>query len=234
MSEAISLECMKGVCAIFDDEVKDSSSKAAAIAGHLDSLGFPCLRYEQPPTKVHSLDSLASCSFFFLDWKFGSENSSLGGSQGLLDAAIVESIKALHAVKHAPIFVFTQDDSESLKERVEALDPAAAQHAIFCRKDDVSPESSEAIADRLASWLNDQLGAHVFFVWQSQLRSAINSLSRKLLASDKNWPALLAVAHHEDKVPPESAISEMLGTVVMNRVGALDLSLGLEAKLGRQ
>lgn len=233
MSDGSRASCMRGIVAMFDDQIRSEGTVAFDLANHLEKSGFPCLRYVQRPTEYQSqLNGLHGCSFFVLDWSFDQdEDNDVKIGQETLDGLLIQSLQALHGVRHAPVFVFTQQGAEALRERIEQRDSSVVAYTIFKDKSEVRTGGAEFIESVLEEWLENNVAAHVFYEWQGQLWATINELSLELFSREPIWPRVMATAYERDLLPVDVALSEMLGTIVMNRVGALNLNNGLKDAL---
>jgi hypothetical protein len=240
-------QLLPGVGVVIDDEIDDPQRQDAIhnLVAQLEGHGIPLVKYNALPSG-ETLRALANITFVLLDWellgkpKTGSDDADLAVVSGAaLEAenrkAVIGFLRSLRGCCFAPVFLFTNLDTESIKRTLteEKLpqhpDPGA--HIFVHAKADLKTSSSSGgespLLRKLTDWITSHPALYVIGQWKRRLDAAQTHLFWDLFAASPGWPKALWNASKEDGDNPDFALCEIL----MRSMKAEMEPLGLDEKV---
>lgn len=191
------LELFKGVGVIIDDDLnltkEDRDNKIDTIKQSFLDKNIPILEYsELPNDKVQNFNSI---SFILLDWDLYGLGSRL--TQDLINDNI-EFIKQFHSVCFAPIFIFSNEDSEAIREQLvmgDLYDDKKNNHIFVKSKSDFKDGNLFTIIE---DWLKQTPSIYVLKEWELSIQKAKNSLFWDFYNINPEWAKVLYETINKD------------------------------------
>lgn len=211
----------KGVAVVIDDEI-DAEPGILAIVDAIQAGGGHTVKLADLPPEEADLEHFAGVAFFIMDWH-------LAGGQGVkLPEAVAEEerkrklafLNRLRKQRHAPVFIFTNEDLDEVRGELAALGPEGA-HILVRSKGDVSGR----VYEELNLWANEFPSVLALKSWERRNRQAINGLFNELHDRHRFWPVILWETFARDSVPANREIGHLISRLVAARTKAPDLSL---------
>lgn len=224
----------KGVAVVIDDEI-DKEQGIVAIVDAIQAGGGHAVKLADLPSEEADLEHFAGVAFFIMDWH-------LAGAQGVkLPENVAQSererklkfLDRLRKQRHAPVFIFTNEDIDEVRGELHALGDDGA-HILVRTKGHVAGR----VYEELNQWAEDFPSVLALKSWERRNRQAINGLFNELHDRHRFWPVILWEAFTRDSVPANREIGHLVSRLVAARTEAPELDLGgfvprLSAELSR-
>jgi hypothetical protein len=192
-------ELFHGIAVIVDDEIHVEKTSIKMIADQIRAKKIPVLTYESHPDidKQH----LQAVSFVLLDWEIISEEARelklkshrLPGTLiAEYEAANIVFLKDLLASSFCPIFIFTHESTDRIKQRLidEKLFNVDKPNNIFIKsKKDL--ESDGAVFAEISNWLKSSPSIYVLKEWEIKYQSSKTKLFRDFQEFSPHWPRIM-------------------------------------------
>lgn len=222
----------KGIAVVIDngigkgDTIDQILENIRASGGHAVSL--PKL-----PNADYDLEHFSQASFFIMDWNLKDDEEVALGSGVTLpstlgDEMIEENIaflKRLNRNRHAPVFIFTNEEPEDVKAKLLADDDmresVEQSHIKVMRKVDVAGKLYEVLEE----WARSMPSVLTLKTWERSYLQAANDLFIDLHSRTPYWPVLLWQTFVEDEVPPAVEMARLLNRLVESRMEPMPLDL---------
>lgn len=235
---------LPGVGVVIDDQVDDDGDPVRNLIAQLEQHDVPLVKYKQIPSR-EAIRALTNVAFILLDWELisgptPSENSgemAVMGGAALHDAnrkSVIELIHALKASCFAPVFLFSNLDTTSIKQTLndenlpQHPDPKA--HIFVHAKADLRAEPSaneSPLLRKLSDWITAHPALYMIGRWHARMNAAQTHLFWDLFAASPGWPKALWNASKDDDDNPDYAVCEIL----MRSLKAEMEPLGLDEQL---
>ena len=180
---------------VIDDEIVDENSTISRIISKLEQQGTLFVKHRE---LLESIDSISNIAFIVLDWDLMKKEQIADMPEGVsLGATLLEDqkskirdfIKDVIGKYFIPIFIFTQENIESIKEYLEC--EAIVKEAIG--KNRVYLSSKGALQDdqvivSLNDWLNNSMTVYTYKIMEEAIETAKHKFFNEMYTCDVNWP----------------------------------------------
>jgi hypothetical protein len=224
----------KGIALVIDNDIGREPEGIDKIIKAIRNGGGHFVSMGKLPDTDYDLDHLSGVSFFIMDWNLegevDGEGLELGVAKpaGLKDAMAADNIaflKRLSRSRHAPVFVFTNDTPEEVRELL--LADEHLRHDVEARA--IVVESKTVVGDRLyevlETWAKETPSVLTLKAWERSHRKATNELFVDLHNRTTYWPVMMWQTFQADGVLPKLEMARLLNRLVESRMGELDLDL---------
>ena len=229
-------QLFKGVGVIIDDEAGKKGKQAYQILISLQKAHIPMVVYKDIPD-ISVIEALGSISFVILDWDFSSgtldnlgldeeEYSDVNLPDGFQEEkrrTILEFLKVLLQKTFVPVFIFTGQRFEDVKESLvdEGVYQEGKPNRILLKHKDDIPDYNSLIR-HVGEWLDTTPSAHVLKLWESEAVISKNKMFLDLYSASPNWVSILlrilkADAHDNRKAVNQEFV-EILNNNFVNRI----------------
>ena len=211
------IQLFSGIGVIIDDEVNDPKSNIQKVMSSFENEHIPLLKYDSLP-EDREIQKFHSVSFLLLDWKWNA------GSDDLLLKENVDFIKKLNEECFAPIFIFTNEDPNSIIRLLidNGIYYKDKNNLIFVKhKDEV--DSSEKLFSSIDEWVRNTLSVYVIKEWENRKRIASKKLFRALYEINPNWVNVFLASSEKDSVDAAYELDSLLFENLHSRMTYIDL-----------
>jgi len=230
-----------GISVIIDDEVGDPTSGIYKIKQQIEQQGCFVVSMEDLPS-AESYENLRGASLFILDWNLHTGTITEGDDVELVRIPrqvrkehirqLIDFLRSLKAVRFAPVFIFTNEDVETVVhelERHEDLWEEKGNSHIFVKsKHEVT---NEGVFEVVNKWLEQRPSAYVLKRWEREYESAKNQLFLDFYNKSVYWPLILWDSFKVDSVPASVELGHLIGRNLLSRMTPFDFDLEPYAKL---
>ncbi|TXI48879.1 MAG: hypothetical protein E6Q50_09295 [Lysobacter sp.] len=218
----------KGMAVVIDDGLATERDIQQIVTAIRDGGGHPVI-LEQLPAETADLANFANAAFFIMDW-----NLTGGLEPGIRvpDTLKEENVRAnlaflnrLSQHRHAPVFIFTNDDPEVVIAALQD-DPGLRyrpeeSHILVKRKSEVGTDVYRVLND----WAGQVPSVIALKTWERNLFDAINALFVDFHNRSRHWPVMFWEAAKTDKIPPGEELGRLLTRLVTSRMRPLEIDL---------
>ena len=222
----------KGIAVVIDngigkgDTIDEILENIRASGGHAVSL----LKLPNPD---YDLEHFSRASFFIMDWNLKDDEDVALGSGVTLPSTLgdemvnenIAFLKRLNRNRHAPVFIFTNEEPENVKAKLLAdddlRDSVQQSHIKVMRKVDVAGRLYEVLEE----WALSMPSVLTLKTWERSYLQAANDLFIDLHSRTPYWPVLLWQTFVEDEVPPAVEMARLLNRLVESRMEPMPLEL---------
>jgi len=229
---AIVPHLFKGIAVVIDNGIGREDAIDQILA-NIKAGGGHAIGLTERPAEDYDLEHFSRVSFFIMDWNLANDEDGplpagvkLPG--GLNDAMVADNIaflKRLSKNRHAPVFIFTNEEPSEVRELLSAdadLHKSVQEsHILVRRKVDVTDRLYEVLEE----WARKTPSVLTLKTWEKNYLRAANDLFIDLQNRTPYWPVLLWQTFGEDGVPPAVEMNRLLNRLVEARSELLDLDL---------
>jgi hypothetical protein len=196
------LDLFKGVGVIIDDALANPNSADVIwkIKKHFENKNVPVLPYSELPTN-EKVSNFNTVSFLLLDWDlYGRLPAGVSKPQTATEDNI-EFIKQFNAVCFAPIFIFSNENTDDIKNKLsqENLYDASQNNHIFIESKS-NLKQARTLFSKIKSWLQKTPSMYVLKEWESSLSKAKRDLFWDFYSTNPNWTNILKNTFQTDGV----------------------------------
>ncbi len=223
----------KGIAVVIDNGIGSGEAIDKILQNIRDSGGhfipLPTL-----PNADYDLEHFSRVSFFIMDWNLANNAEGVPLEAGIRlpdtmnKAMIADNIaflKRLSQNRHAPVFIFTNEDPDTVIEELrsdEALHKSIEEsHILVRRKVEVADKLYEVLED----WASNTPSVLTLKTWERAYIRAANDLFIDLHNRTPYWPVLLWQTFGDDGIPPEVEMNKLLNRLVESRMEISELDL---------
>lgn len=217
----------KGIAVVIDDQVHSEPAIQDIVAA-IKSGGGHVIPLTDLPNDNADLENLAGAAFFILDWNLVQVEPGVPIPEMLAADQLkrkVEFLKKLRDHRHAPVFIFTNDDpahvTNALSEYPEIYqgDPS---HILVRQKASVGAQ----VYRILNEWAEDKPSVQALKSWERANDRAANSVFKDLHDRDPFWPVFMWKMFEDDALAPPDELGRLITRLVASRMLAptIDLS----------
>lgn len=224
-----------GIAVVIDDEIHDPGASVIEIKKAIEEGGCHVVPLSGIPSEA-SVSNLREVAFFVLDWKlYGTTLKALGGGEGVIPpAGMVEDneksiftfLRALKKVRFAPVFIFTdesvEDIKEKLKEHSDLYDETDPSHILVMAKGELSKTGLFTV---LTKWMGNAPSVYVLKTWERAYEQAKNQLFLDFYVKSTLWPLILWKNFKDDSMPPAALMGDLIGRNLTSRMTKFDCDL---------
>jgi hypothetical protein len=224
-----------GIAVVIDDEIHDPKASVVEIKKDIENAGCHVVQLAGIPSEA-SVSNLREVAFFVLDWKlYGTAlKEASGGEVVAAPAAMVEAneesifkfLRELKKVRFAPVFIFTDDDVNDIKEKLrgqaDLYDEADPSHILVMAKSEVSKSGLFTV---LTNWMGAAPSVYVLKTWEREYERAKNQLFLDFYTKSTLWPLIVWKNFKDDSVPPAALLGDLIGRNLTSRLTTFDCNL---------
>lgn len=223
----------KGVAVVIDNGI-DEEESITQILDNIAKSGGHTIKLKEIPGGSFDLEHFSNAAFFVMDWNLlnGDDGKPLPREvtvpQALkkeMVARNIEFLKRLSKSRHAPVFIFTNEDTGEVEELLAAHEDlsrgAEESHILVKSKSDVLDKVYEVLEE----WGNARPSVVTLKTWEKTLNKAANELFVDLHNKTPFWPVVFWQTFDADGVPQSSEMMRLLNRLVESRLGTPDLDL---------
>ncbi|WP_275548603.1 hypothetical protein [Xanthomonas arboricola] len=220
---AIDQGLFRGVAVVIDDGVgRGETDILEIVAAIKDGGGHPII-LDKLPNKDTDLENFANVAFFVMDWNL----LGIGADEGVavpatlrehMVTANLEFLCRLSKNRHAPVFIFTNENPAEVIEALTAYDGLgyvpSESHIIVKRKADVRGDVYRVLNE----WADSVPSAFVLKKWERSLIAALNAMFYDFHTKSRHWPVMFWEASKIDGVPPSEELARLITRLVTSRM----------------
>ncbi len=223
-----------GIAVLIDDEINDPKASVAVIKRQIEDAGCHVVPLSAMPSDS-SIPNFREVAFFVVDWKLnGAALQELGAEPGITSSvleqqnedSIVKFLHELRKVRFAPVFIFTNEPVDSVKEKLKgytelynADDPS---HILVMDKKEVT---NAGVFNVLTDWMKSAPSVYVLKSWEKFYEKAKNELFLDFYMKSTLWPLIIWKNFENDSVPPAALIGELIGRNLVSRMTPFECDL---------
>jgi hypothetical protein len=226
----------KGIAVVIDDQVHTEDAIKEIIEA-IETAGGHAIRMVDLPHDATDLENLTGAAFFILDWNLVELGEGVKAPEGFAEAEVerkVAFLRRLREHRHAPIFIFTKEDPEVVKD---ALRPHGdiyrdgTSNILIRQKKDVGKN----VYAVLNEWAESLPSVVALKSWERANDNAVNSVFIDLHDRDHLWPVFLWKMFKEDGLVAADELGRLLSRLVASRMSQPTINLdvfldGLDAQ----
>lgn len=210
---------MSGIGVVIDDaliEDGDETDDIYKIIEQFEEKNIPIIKYVRLPDE--SIQHFKNVSFILLDWNLGIiplSTSEPVVAPARLKASYeklnIEFIKNIKSVCFIPIFIFTNENVDKLKDKLikAKLYSNEVQNFIFVL-DKSEIRASGSLFPKLKTWLEETVSIYVLKEWENHLVVGKNKLFWDFYSLNPDWPKILWKAYKKDGVNMSNELGELI------------------------
>lgn len=214
---------LNGCALVIDDEIFDTTRSVSKIVSILEAEGTFFIKRSEIPAD-NTLGNLSGISFIILDWDIRprTQNPLPEGvqlSRTLIDTNLNHNISFIKDILRAyfiPIFIFSQENTESINTRLRAdaeIEPSLDRRVFVKAKGDLT---GAKVKTYLNNWLKKNRTFFALKMFEEQLDKSKNSFLVEVGGFDSEWANYvyntIKLDHPEEN---ESSIQYMLNAEFM-------------------
>lgn len=247
-AQAESQGLFKGIAVVIDDGLArppvNGPDGIEAILKAIEDAGSHAVKLDALPKREEELDNFANAAFFVMDWNlhgskldqveegqqagthpdFSLRGLNIGGLENEYEQENVEFLTKLRERRHAPVFIFTNEDVDHVIEVLREgglIGENLGSHILVKSKRDVG----ENLFDVLEEWIKQTPSALVLKQWERHQTLAVNQLFKEFHDQHKYWPVIFWNSFKQDGVPPGPELGELITRLVAARMKPLSANL---------
>lgn len=190
-------ELFKGIGVIIDNNINnnDSGDRIIKIKSFLQEKNFPFLAYEELPFDY--IDCFHSISYVILDWNLYDEEVGVTIPPALIDDNI-EFLQTLKTKCYAPVFIFTNEDTESIINTLKDNGLYQNKYNHIFVKNKKGIRNGDILFSCISQWLTKTPSVYVMKEWENIINSAKTELYYDLYEISPFWPITMYKTYNED------------------------------------
>ncbi|MET4730669.1 hypothetical protein ABIE09_004489 [Lysobacter enzymogenes] len=216
----------KGIAVVIDDKVHEEDP-IKDIVQAIENAGGHVVKLRDLPHDTADLENFTGAAFFILDWNLIELGEGVAAPEGLANAEVirkVEFLRRLREHRHAPVFIFTKEEPDTVKE---ALRPHAdifqegTSNILIRRKADVGQDVYRVLND----WAAELPSVLALKSWERANDQAVNSVFKDLHDREHLWPVFMWKMFKEDGLIPNDELGRLITRLVASRMHAPNIDL---------
>lgn len=212
------VKLFSGIGVIIDDEINITGSSIKRVSSSFEEKHIPYLVYEELPSN-EVIQNLHSVSFVLLDWKWNSD-----ASEEMLLKENVAFITELHKLCFVPVFIFTDEDPNSIVSQLEDCKTySKTKNNLIFVKHKSEVDTSEKLFGAINDWIMNTLPAYIIKEWEQKKRIASNNLFQSLYNINPNWVKVFLETSKKDTIDAAFELDELLFENLRSRMPLMDL-----------
>jgi hypothetical protein len=207
-------DLFQGTVIVIDDEVGENES-IDAIVKQIEEKKIPFITYKELPDE-ESIIHFQGLSFLILDWNLN--NFGLSGASALEEENI-EFIKKLNEQCFCPIFLFTNESTTYVEEKLEnggVITKGKPSNVFVKRKSDVG--TWKELKDTVNEWLSENPSVYALKKWDKEYQSGRAKLFCDFQAIDPLWPKILWDSFVNDRSDPSLELANVISRNLNSRM----------------
>jgi len=224
-------ELFRGVAVIIDDEINDRHANIQKILKQIEDKKIPYLSFSEIPDD-EILQNFKSISFILLDWKLSVLKTTFDGvsadeisipiPQSIEEVEIrdkVEFLSKLKQIVFVPIFIFTNEDKDSVISVLKdyGLYNDEKPNFIFVENKNKLTENSMLFSS-IENWVKSTPSIYVLKEWEKNHRKAKIQLFWDFYERSPRWPIVLWDTFKKDGVNPSKELGDVITRNIYSRL----------------
>lgn len=225
-------ELFKGIAVVIDDEIHKQDSSILNILKQLKAEAIPYVEYDSlPDEKI--VDNLQNVSFVMLDWKL---DSALTDSEIISGVKLpteekksnveenINFLKAIQKVCFCPIFIFTNEDVDTILEKLEEeklYKNNSCSNILVKSKSEF--KNSNSLFKNLENWIRVIAPIYLLKTWDSAYQIAKNNLFIDFQNRSPAWVKILWNTYEKDGVNPSIELADFITKSIQAQAAPLQL-----------
>ena len=229
-------ELFAGIGVVIDDKVFSSDEEGDRIVKIIKELEnvrkFPLVKYADLPDD-DVLTKLTNVSFLLLDWEIETKQNDLGEEAPNVqlgdvlkadnEKRVIEIVKETLRNSLVPVFIFSNQDIETIKKKLLDADVDLTKSQIFIKSKSELVED-EALFNKIGEWVDGVSGVYVAKAWENAFTKAKNQFFAELSNNTSHWPRALFNAATDDSTEPGEEITQAISQNVISRMQPIEIS----------
>jgi hypothetical protein len=230
-------ELFAGIGVVIDDKVFSSDEEGDRIVKIIKELEnvrkFPLVKYADLPDD-DVLTKLTNVSFLLLDWEIETKQDDLGEEAPNVqfgdvlkadnEKRVIEIVKETLRNSLVPVFIFSNQDIETIKKKLLDADVDLTKSQIFIKSKSELVED-EALFNKIGEWVDGVSGVYVAKAWDNAFNKAKNQFFATMCNNTSHWPKALFNAATEDSTEPGEEITQAISQNVISRMQPIEIDL---------
>lgn len=230
-------ELFAGIGVVIDDKVFSSDEEGDRIVKIIKELEtvrkFPLVKYADLPDD-DVLTKLTNVSFLLLDWEIEPKQDDLGEEAPNVqlgdvlkadnEKRVIEIVKETLRNSLVPVFIFSNQDIETIKKKLLDADVDLTKSQIFIKSKSELVED-EALFNKIGEWVDGVSGVYVAKAWDNAFNKAKNQFFATMCNNTSHWPKALFNAATEDSTEPGEEITQAISQNVISRMQPIEIDL---------
>lgn len=211
----------KGIAVVIDDEVHQEA-EIKVIVQAIENAGGHVVKMTELPQS--DLDNLAGAAFFVLDWNLTGLGNGVAIPEALAAQHLADKIAfltKLREARHAPVFIFTNENPDEVKAALDAQYPGGSSNILIKQKTEVGANVYEV----LNTWALELPSVLTLKSWERANHKAVNAVFKDLHDKDPFWPVFFWKTFQEDAVVPADELGRLITRLVASRMHAPTINL---------
>ncbi len=223
-------ELFAGIGVVIDDKVFSSDEQGDRIVKIVKELEtvrkFPLVKYADFPDD-DVLTKLTNVSFLLLDWEIEPKQDELGEETPNVqlgdvlkadnEKRVIEIVKETLRNSLVPVFIFSNQDIETIKKKLSDADVDLEKSQIFIKSKSELVEEG-ALFSKIGEWVDGVSGVYVAKAWENAFNRAKNQFFAELANNTSHWPKALFNAAAVDSTDPGEEITQAISQNVISRM----------------
>ena len=226
----------KGIAVVIDDMVHEEDS-IKVIVEAIENAGGHVVKLKDLPPNAADLENYTGAAFFILDWNLVELGQGVKAPDGFLEQEVrrkVDFLRRLSEHRHAPVFIFTKEDPEVVKEALlphEDIFRDGTSNILIRRKAEVGRDVYRVLNE----WAEQLPSVLALKSWERANDKAVNSVFKDLHDREHLWPVFMWKMFKEDEVVAADELGRLITRLVASRMDAPAIDLdsfieGLDAQ----
>jgi len=221
-------DLFNGVAVVIDDEINDSKANVGNIVKQIESADIPILKYtELPSEKI--IQHFHNLSFLLLDWRLIKEDITneeiiegvtIPDTRQEYDAAEnIEFIKKLNEKCFCPIFIFTNEDADSIQSSLneQKLMVADRPSNLFIQSKSALQNEND-LFNKVAEWLQSTPSIYVLKEWEKEYQNSKIRLFSEFHTINPAWPTIMWKNFEADGANKSLEMGELISRNLHSRM----------------
>lgn len=219
-------ELFNGIAVIIDDEINNPNSSISNILKQIEDNAMPCVKYDELPDSS-IIKHLRNAAFVLLDWKLNINKEIQNETFESVklpetinadnDEKNIQFLKDLQSKCFCPIFIFTNENVETIKEKLRNNGLyRKGKCSIFLIKSKSDFINEGSLFSELENWIKETAPIYLLKEWDNAYQCAKSNLFIDFQNSSANWVSILWKTLKKDGDTDVSASIEICNILLKN------------------
>lgn len=216
----------KGIAVVIDDMVHEEDA-IKVIVQAIEDAGGHVVKLKDLPHDAADLENFTGAAFFILDWNLVELDQGVRPPEGFAEDQVrrkVEFLRRLREHRHAPVFIFTKEDPEVVREALlphKDIFQDGTSNILIRRKTDVGRDVYRVLNE----WAKQLPSVLALKSWERANDQAVNSVFKDLHDREHLWPVFMWKMFKEDELLPADELGRLITRLVASRMDAPAIDL---------
>ncbi|SHH10344.1 hypothetical protein [Massilia sp. CF038] len=225
----------KGLAVVIDDELAQAGSEIEEIIESIKGHGGHVVGLNALPAADIDFQNFSGAAFFIMDWQLhvipidAETGNPVKIPSQLAKQQLNEKVEFLVKLKNsrlAPVFIFTNDDPDVVKDALHKFahlyQRDQPSHIFVYSKDDVLKKGVFVV---LNEWIQSTPSVLVLKTWEQEYERAKNSMFSDFYSRSVYWPAILWGTFDADGIPASDELGRVITRNLFSRMTPFHLEL---------